>query len=203
MGPDRISYPKGNAVHRDIERILLSEEELRGGIERAALQITEAYGDCELVVVSILKGSCVFTADLIRRLPLSLSLAFVSVESYRESTVSGELVTHGVPPAGEIKGRRVLLLDDILDSGRTLAHVKQLLLDLGALDVASCVLLDKPSRRANAYQADYSLFQVDDVFVVGYGLDYAGRYRNLPYVGVLRAQALAAVDSKQSKDELA
>lgn len=192
LGPDRTFSTPIYAVHRDIERILLSEEEIRAGVERVALQVTQDFAGEEFSVVSVLKGSCVFTADLIRRLPIPLSLSFVVVESYRDGTTPGEIEERLMPSSDEIRGRRVLLVDDILDSGRTLDYVGRELLARGAKDVSSCVLLDKPARRALSFEAEYRCYEVEDVFVVGYGLDYDGRYRNLPYVGKLRSQVFEA-----------
>jgi hypoxanthine phosphoribosyltransferase len=178
-------------VHDDIERILLGEQEIRSGIERVAAEITRVYAHDEPTVIAVLKGSVIFVADLIRRLPFPLRLAFVWAESYRQGRTSGPLVLSDLPPEEELRGRRVLLVDDILDSGRTLAAIRVELLARGALDVCTCVFLDKPVRRAVELEADHVGFEVEDLFVVGYGLDYAGRYRNLPYVGTLKAHVLA------------
>jgi hypoxanthine phosphoribosyltransferase len=183
-------------VHDDIERILLGEAEIRAGIERLAAEIAETYADDEPVLVAVLKGSVVFVADLIRRLPIPLRLAFVFAESYREQTSPGRLDLGGLPPEAELRARRVLLVDDILDSGRTLAAIRAELRARGARDVRTCVFLDKPARRAVELQPDHACFRVGDEFVVGYGLDFAGRYRNLPYVGVLRPRVLAAAGER-------
>lgn len=180
------------APHVDVERVLYSAEEIRTGIERVAREITLAFEGHELTVVGVLKGSCVFVADLIRLLPLSIRLAFVWAESYREGTTPGELELLGVPPESEIRQQHVLLVDDILDSGRTLAAVREVLERRGAGVVRTCVFLDKPVRRTAALEADFRCFEVGDEFVVGYGLDFAGRYRNLPYVGSLRPAVLRA-----------
>lgn len=175
-------------MHPDIERILLGEEEIRSGIEHLAQQIAADHGDQELTVVAVLKGSCIFVADLVRRLPLALQLAFVWAESYRQGTRAGNLELFGLPGAEEIAGRSVLLVDDILDSGRTLARVRSELLRRGAGAVRICVLLDKPERRELPIEPDYCCFRIADVFVVGYGLDHAGRHRNLPYLAALKPQ---------------
>lgn len=178
-------------MHDDIERILLDEEEIRAGIERVAAEITVVYSDDEPTVIAVLGGSVVFVADLIRRLPIPLRLAFVEAASYREGVRSGPLQLGGLPPASELAGRRVLLVDDILDSGRTLAAIRAALLASGAKEVRTCVLLDKPARRAVALAPDHVVFEVEDLFVVGFGLDYAGRYRNLPYVAALKPHVFA------------
>ena len=176
-------------MHEDIERILFSEKEIVSGIDRVAAAITAAYRGREFTVVSVLKGSCVFASDLIRRIPIPLELAFVSAASYGDGTESGELELNFLPAHHEIAGRNLLLVDDILDTGRTLSRLQAELIARGAAEVKSCVFLDKPARRAVDFQSDFRCFEVDDLFVVGYGLDYAGRYRNLPYVGALRSAA--------------
>jgi hypoxanthine phosphoribosyltransferase len=178
------------APHVDVERVLLSAGQIRTGIERVAHEITLAFAGHELLVVGVLKGSCVFVADLIRLLPLSIRLAFVWAESYRSGTTPGDLELLGIPPDEEIRHQNVLLVDDILDSGRTLAAVREVLAARAASQVRTCVFLDKPARRAQPLEADFRCFEVADEFVVGYGLDFAGRYRNLPYVGVLRPEVL-------------
>jgi hypoxanthine phosphoribosyltransferase len=177
-------------VHDDIERILLGEQEIRSGIERVAGEIASVYAGDEPTVIAILKGSVIFVADLIRRLPIPMRLSFVSAESYRHGTTAGRLELGALPPEDDLRGRRVLLVDDILDSGRTLFAIRNAILALGASDVRTCVFLDKPVRRAVELEADHVCFEVEDLFVVGYGLDHAGRYRNLPYVGSLKPHAL-------------
>lgn len=178
-------------MHQDIERILFSEEQILAGIDRLAREITEAYRGSEFTVVSVLKGSCIFASDLIRRIPIPLELAFASASSYREGTLSGPLQLDLFPTHSEIAGRDLLLVDDILDTGRTLARLRDELIGRAAARVRTCVFLDKPARRAVDFQPDFRCFEVEDLFVVGYGLDYAGRYRNLPYVGALRNAAFA------------
>ena len=178
-------------MHDDVDQILISEEQIQSGIDRVANTITADYEGREFSVVSILKGSCVFASDLIRRIPIPLELAFVAAESYRDGTESGELKLNFFPSGNEIEGRNLLLVDDILDTGKTMWSLKKELMDRGAAEVRSCVFLDKPSRRAVEYEADYRCFEVDDLFVVGYGLDYAGRYRNLPFVGSLKESVIA------------
>lgn len=168
---------------------MLSEEEILAGIDRTARSVTSFYGDEEFVVVSILKGSFVFASDLVRRIPNRIELSFVGVSSYRDGTESGPLEWTLFPTEDEFAGRRVLLVDDILDTGRTLSAVRSELLEQGARDVHSCVFLDKPARRAVEFRADFVGFEIDDVYVVGYGLDWAGRYRNLPYLATFSPEA--------------
>jgi hypoxanthine phosphoribosyltransferase len=193
---DSLAPPLLRLVHDDIERILLDEAEIREGIERVAAEVVVAvYRHDEPTVIAVLGGSVVFVADLIRRLPIPLRLAFVQAESYRRGTQGGELELVGLPPAAELRGRRILLVDDILDSGRTLAAIRAEILARGARDVRTCVLLDKPARRVVEIVPDHVAFEVADLFVVGFGLDYAGRYRNLPYVGALKPRVFAAASS--------
>ena len=179
------------AVNQDIEQVLFSEDEIKAAIDRVAADVTTSYADelkagRELVVVSVLKGSCIFASDLIRRIPVPLELAFVAASSYREGTTAGRLELNFFPTQAEIRGRNILLVDDILDTGRTLAALTDEMHKRGAASVRSCVFLDKPARRSTTHQADFRCFEVEDLFVVGFGLDFAGRYRNLPYVGSLK-----------------
>lgn len=175
-------------MHEDVERILFTESQIQAGIDRVAREVTEAYRGRPFTVVSVLKGSCVFASDLIRRIPIQLELAFVSASSYGEGVESGRLEVNFFPAESEIQGRDLLLVDDILDTGRTLARLVDEMRRRGALSVRTCVFLDKPARRAIPHSADFRAFEVDDLFVVGYGLDFAGHYRNLPYVGALKPE---------------
>jgi hypoxanthine phosphoribosyltransferase len=178
-------------VHADVERVLLGEGELCARVQELAAELARLYAGDEPTVIAVLKGSVIFVADLIRRLPIPLRLAFLQAESYRQDSRPGGLELGLGPPEAEIRGRRILLVDDILDSGRTLAAIRARILAAGARDVRVCTLLDKPARRALAFEAEHVGFRVEDHFVVGYGLDFAGRYRNLPYVGILRSEVLA------------
>lgn len=177
-------------MHQDIERVLFDEDEIVAAVDRLANEVTRLYRGEDFTVVSVLKGSCIFASDLIRRIPIPLELAFVAASSYGDETESsGNIEINYFPAEGDIAGRNLLLVDDILDTGRTLYRLKNVLLGRGAAEIKTCVFLDKPARRSVEFEADYTCFQVEDVFVVGYGLDFAGRYRNLPYVGALRAEA--------------
>lgn len=182
-------------LHQDIERILLDEDDIRERLGVLSREITATYHGSEFTVVSVLKGSCVFAADLIRRLPIPLQLTFAAVSSYRSGTTSGELAVRLLPEDGEIAGRQLLVVDDILDSGRTLSALVAELSRRGAAEVRTCVFLDKPSRRVVSLQPHFVGFEVEDLFVVGYGLDHAGRYRNLPYVAALKPEVLLAPGS--------
>ena len=176
-----------------IERILFTEADIRARVNHVAREVAAYYQGEPCTVVAVLKGGCVFAADLIRKLPMPLSLSFAAASSYRDGTTSGALKLTFLPPEPETRGRRILLVDDILDTGRTATALRKKLLAHGAHEVKTCVLLDKPSRRVVACRADFSCFDVEDVFIVGYGLDFAGRYRNLPYIGVLRPEGAEAV----------
>jgi hypoxanthine phosphoribosyltransferase len=182
--------PKETPLESDIERVLISEVEIGRAIDRIAAEVTDAYRGREFTVVSVLKGSCVFASDLIRRIPIPLELAFLGVSSYGAQSEPGNLELQFLPRKSELEGRSVLVVDDILDTGRTLQFVRGELEREGAAEVRTCVFLDKPSRRRVPFEPDWRGFEVEDSFVVGYGLDFGGRYRNLPYVGALRAEIL-------------
>jgi hypoxanthine phosphoribosyltransferase len=190
-------------MHDDIERVLLSEEQIREGIDRVAAEVTEHFRGRDFTVISVLKGSCIFASDLIRRIPIPLELAFVSASSYGDGTESGRLTVDFLPAGHEIEGKRLLLVDDILDTGRTMNALAREMRSRGAAEVTSCVFLDKPSRRAVECEASFRAFEVENLFVVGYGLDYAGRYRNLPYVGALKESVYATPAGAGEDDESA
>jgi hypoxanthine phosphoribosyltransferase len=176
-------------VQDKIEKILFTEQQILSGIETVAQQVTDHYLDRPFTVVAVLKGSCVFASDLIRRIPIPLELAFVFASSYGEGTNAGELRVSLLPMDSEIAGRNLLLVDDILDTGKTLDRIRREMLARGAADVRTCVFLDKPARRSVEFEADFRCFEVENLFVVGYGLDFAGHYRNLPYVAALKKEA--------------
>ena len=168
----------------EVERVLIGEERLARRVKSLAREIERDCRGRELVVVSLLNGTVLFLADLIRHLNLPLRLDFIGVSSYGVGTESGNLVFTKELRL-DVRGRNVLLLDDILDTGNTLSRVKSKLRALNPRRLRTCVLLDKPARRTQPVQADYVGFEVPNLFVVGYGLDFAERYRNLPFVGVL------------------
>jgi hypoxanthine phosphoribosyltransferase len=174
-------------MDEDIERILLTAEAIQTRIDELAAQITVDYQTRDLTVVAVLNGALVFTADLLRRLPLPLKLDCVSVASYHGGTQSSGEVKFDQLSLPDIEGRHVLVVDDILDSGLTLdAITNKFMRECGALSVSVCVLLSKRIGRKKDIRADYVGFEIGDEFVVGYGMDYLERYRNLPFVGVLR-----------------
>ena len=169
---------------KEVERVLITEEQIEQRIKTLALEIERDFRGREMVVISLLNGTVMFLADLMRHLNLPMRLDFIGVSSYGLGTESGEIVFTKELRL-DVRGRDVLLIDDILDTGRTLRKVLPKLRVLKPRRIKVCVLLDKPSRRIEKIQADYAGFEIPDYFVVGYGLDFAERYRNLPFVGVL------------------
>lgn len=180
-------------MHGDIEKILIAEEVIGKRLDVIARKIHKDFFDeNSLQVVAILKGALVFMADLLRRVPLELEIECLNVASYHGGTESSGQVDFLDRKLPDVSGRCVLLIDDILDTGRTLAAVSEKLREMGAKEVKTCVLLTKDKERAAAVEADYSAFEIADEFVVGYGLDFDGKYRNLPYVGVLNPSVISS-----------
>jgi hypoxanthine phosphoribosyltransferase len=178
-------------MQADLDRILFDETTIHRRLDELAARISQDYRDRELTVIAILNGSVILLADLLRRIPLPLKLDCLSVASYHGGAKSsGELVFRQVS-LPDVAGRHVLILDDILDSGVTLATIRDKLETAGPLSVRICVLLEKKKTRARAIDPDYVGFEIADEFVVGYGLDYMERYRNLPCIGVLRKDLIA------------
>lgn len=172
---------------REVARVLITQEDIARRVRQLARLIARDYAGRDLAVVALLTGTVMFLADLIRHLSLPLRLDFMGVSSYRQGTRSRELIFTKELRL-EVRGRDVLVVDDILDTGKTLNHVLRKLRALGPRSLKVCVLLDKPTRRVDHVEADYVGFEIPDHFVVGYGLDFAERYRNLPFVGVLKAK---------------
>lgn len=168
----------------DVQKILITDEQIARRVKSLARKIERDFRGRETVVVSLLSGTVMFLADLIRHLNLPLRLDFMGVSSYGMGTESGDLVFTKELRL-DVAGRDVLLVDDILDTGKTLSRVLPKLKALKPRRIRTCVLLDKPSRRAYKIEANYVGFEIPDFFVIGYGLDFAERYRNLPFVGVL------------------
>ena len=184
------AHPRAPALHDHIARILLDEAAIDAAIERLALELSSFHRGRELTIVAVLKGAFVFVADLIRHLPNPVRVVFVWAESYRDGTDPGDLELYWTADPREIAGKRVLVVDDILDSGRTLLAVRDRCVREGAAEVKTCVFLDKPERRVIEIAADFVGFEIEDEFVVGYGLDHGGCCRNLPYVGALKPELL-------------
>lgn len=172
-------------LHPDILKVLYSEEQIRARVKELGAQLTADFAGSVPVVIGILKGAIIFYADLLRECDLSAQLEFMIVSSYGAGTTSGKLVFKKDTDAN-LEGRNVLIVEDIVDSGNTLYMLKHELEKRGPKCVKICALLDKKARRTADITADYIGFECDDEFVVGYGLDYAEKYRNLPYIGVLK-----------------
>ena len=177
-----------NELEKDIARVLVTEEEIRTRIGEMGRELAERFQGKNPLFLGVLKGCFVFMADLVRACPVNSDLEFIAVSSYQNSTTSSGRgqITHDVQQ--DITGRDIIIVEDILDSGNTLAFLKNYLMTKGAASITIVTLLDKPSRRAKAVNADLAGFVVPDEFVVGYGLDFAQRYRNLPYIGVLKPE---------------
>lgn len=173
-------------MHNDIEEILVSEERLNQIVNELGERISRDYKDKRLVLVSVLKGSVIFMADLMRAVTIPCRIDFMSVSSYGAGVKSSGVVKIIKDLDQPIDGCDVLVVEDILDSGMTLSYILELLLKRNPASIRLCALFDKPERRKVDMTADYVGMSVPDKFIVGYGLDYAERYRNLPYVGVLK-----------------
>lgn len=178
-------------MQADLERVLFDEATILRRLDEIAVQISKDYRDRELTVIAVLNGSLMFMADLLRRIPLPLKLDCLSVASYHgKAETSGEVIFKQVAPP-DVAGRHVLLLDDILDSGHTLAAIREKFEAAKPRSIRSCVLLSKKKQRKRSVNADYVGFEIEDEFVVGYGLDFMESYRNLPCIGVLRKELIA------------
>ncbi len=173
-------------MHKDVEKILVSEEELRQINERLGEQITQDFKDKDLLVLGILKGCVFFMTDLVRCIKLPMSIDFMSVSSYGSGTESTGRVKITKDIDIDLNDLDVLIVEDILDSGRTLKYVSDILKTRGAKSISIVTLMDKPERRVTDITPDYVGCVVPDEFVVGYGLDYDQKYRNLPYIGALK-----------------
>ena len=176
------------SMHDDVKTVLVSEEQLKAKVAELGAQISRNYAGKNLVLVSILKGSVVFMADLMRAVSIPCNIDFMVVSSYGGSNTTSGLVKIIKDLDGDLSGKDVLIVEDILDTGVTLSNLVPMLKMRNPNSVKICTILDKPSRRKADIQPDYEGFQVPDEFVVGYGLDYDEKYRNLPYVGVLNPE---------------
>ena len=174
-----------NAMHEDIKEILYTEEQIRARVKELGAQITKDFEGSMPIVIGILKGAIIFYADLMRELDLAAQLEFMIVSSYGSGTTPGQLVFKKDTDAN-LEGRNILIVEDIIDSGNTLYLLKNELEKRKPAMVKICAFLDKPARRTAQIKADYVGFVCADEFVVGYGLDFAEKYRNLPYIGVLK-----------------
>ena len=175
-------------MEKDILKVLVTEEQIKTRIDELGQALYEKFHDRNPLFLGVLKGSFVFMADLVRACQVKSDVEFIAVSSYQNATVSSGRVqiTHDLQQ--DITGRHLIIVEDILDSGNTLAFLKDYFLTKGAASITIVTLLDKPSRRTKAITADLSGFTVPDEFVVGYGLDYCQQYRNVPYIGVLKPE---------------
>jgi len=180
-----------SVLDRDVDRVLVSKEEIDAITARVAAQIDADYKDAEgkLVLLGILKGSVVFMGDLMKKITLPIEIDFMKVSSYGAGTeTTGRIKIHLDLHRSDLSECNILVIEDIIDSGRTLSYLTEYLKINGAKSVKTCTLLDKPTRREVDFHADYVGATIPDEFVIGYGLDYAEKYRALPYVGVLKRE---------------
>lgn len=173
-------------MHQNVEKIMISAEQIQARVKELAKQLDRLYEGHKPLVVCILKGSAIFFADLIRNMDTCMDVDFMAVSSYGAGTVSSGELKIKKDLTIDIKDRDVLIVEDIIDSGNTLYHLKRMLIARQPASLNIVTLLDKPDRREAPMEPEYTGFVIEDEFVVGYGLDYAEEYRNLPYVGVLK-----------------
>lgn len=173
-------------LDQDIERILYTGEALQARVKDIAAEIDRDYAGRAPMLISVLRGSFIFMADLMRSITLPCTVDFMAVSSYGSGTTSSGQVKITKDLSESIEGRDIIVVEDILDSGNTLSYLLEYLKARHPASIKLCTLLDKPSRRTKPVTADYTGFTVEDLFVVGYGLDYAEKYRNLPYIGILK-----------------
>ena len=174
-------------MRRDIERILISEEEIQKKVAEMGKKISQDFRDKDPLFVGVLKGCFIFMADLMRYVDIRCSMDFMAVSSYSGTSSTGA-VKINKDLSEDIEGRHIIIVEDILDSGVTLNYLKNFLMVRKPASISIATLMDKPARRKADVYADYSCFEIPDAFVVGYGLDYNERYRNLPYIGVLKPE---------------
>lgn len=178
-------------LEKDIDRVFFSGDELQNKVREIGAQITRDYEGKDPLFVGVLKGSFVFMADLMRAVDLYCDIDFMAVSSYGSGTTTTGAVKINKDLSYNVEGRHIILIEDILDSGVTLSYLKKYIEARKPASVRICTLLDKPARRRADIHADYVGFECPDAFIVGYGLDYAERYRNLPYIGVLKSDIYA------------
>ena len=175
-------------LEKDIQEVLFTQEELEKRVRELAAQITADYQGKEIILISVLRGSFIFMADLCRSIDLDCTVDFMAVSSYGGGTSSTGQVQITKDLSGDISGKHVIVVEDILDSGNTLSYLLKLLEQRKPASIRLCTLLDKPERRTKPVEVSYSGFAIPDAFVVGYGLDYAEHYRGLPYIGILKPE---------------
>ncbi|MGH2391976.1 MAG: hypoxanthine phosphoribosyltransferase [Candidatus Limnocylindria bacterium] len=181
-----MSEATATTIHADVQEVLLTEDQIQARVAELGAQLNADYAGLEPVLISVLKGSIVFLADLVRSMELPLSIDIMEVSSYGAATETSGQVRILKDLSNPIEGRHVIVVEDIIDTGLTLNYLLRYLREKGPASLRICCLLDKPARRLTEIPIDYVGFTIPDRFVVGYGLDYGERYRNLPYVGVLR-----------------
>ncbi|MGI6239559.1 MAG: hypoxanthine phosphoribosyltransferase [Christensenellales bacterium] len=177
-------------MKNDMARVLLTEDQIQARVRELSKQITEDYREKDPVLICILNGAVMFYADLVRNIGTHIAMDFMAVSSYGNSTKSSGEVEIRKDLSKPVDGRHVIIVEDIVDSGFTLTYLTRLLRSRGTRSIEICTLLDKPTRRAPGIRLDirYTGFEIENEFVVGYGLDYAERYRNLPFIGVLKPE---------------
>ncbi len=176
-------------MHDDVESVLLTAEQISEITSKLGAVITEDYKNSKnLVLLCILKGSVVFYADLMRKIGVSCALEFMRVSSYKGAETTHQITVLLDTEKKDIAGKDIIIVEDIIDSGNTLSHLKNYIASKGAHSVKTCTLLDKPSRREVNLVPDYVGIEIPDEFVIGYGLDYNESYRNLPYIGILKRE---------------
>lgn len=178
-------------IEKDIERIFFTADELEKKVKELGARITADYLDKNPLIIGVLKGSFIFMADFIRSINTYCDIDFMAVSSYGRGTTTTGAVKITKDLSYDVQGRHVIIIEDILDSGVTLSYLKKYVENRNPESISICTLLDKPYRRKAEIQADYVGFICPDAFIVGYGLDYAERYRNLPYIGVLKPEIYA------------
>lgn len=166
--------------------ILITEQELNKRVEEIAAAISKDFENQDLTLICVLKGGVMFMTDIAKKLKQKVELEFIDVSSYGNSTYSSGKITLNKDIESSIAGKNVILLEDIVDTGKTLKYLIEYLNQKNPLTLKICTLLDKPSRRTEDIKLDYIGFTIPDVFIIGYGLDYAQKYRNLPYIGVIK-----------------
>lgn len=174
-------------MNNDIEKILFSQAQLNKRMDELAEQLDQEYADKQPIVIPVMTGAMIFAADMVKRLDFKLTVDPIKASSYAGTNSTGTVkLVQDIK--SDVKGRSVLFMEDIIDTGRTLKYLSELMRKRGASDVKVCCMLDKPDTRQVDFQADYFGFTAPNAFLVGYGLDYNGLYRNLPYIGVLKKQ---------------
>ncbi|NLF34810.1 MAG: hypoxanthine phosphoribosyltransferase [Clostridiales bacterium] len=175
-------------LDKDIDRILFSQSDIENRVADIAAEINRDYAGKSPLLISVLRGSFIFMADLMRKLTMPCTVDFLAVSSYGKGTISSGQVQITKDLSEDSTGRDIIVVEDILDSGNTLSYLLHLLQARNPASIRLCTLLDKPSRRVKEVEVDYVGFTIPDHFVVGYGLDFDERYRNLPYIGILKPE---------------